>query len=214
MSRRPDRSLQTSFDILDPPVSLYILDATHIKITIPANSEWKESLHWHTEKTMGCNRITALKGRLVITSKGPPGKGSGGFGIGPRSTHTFMPGDHHSYSPLNRQKECIVVLETVASQSSLMRNIYAATLDAPLYPTLASTLYWIRLFYIMLSVSPQAQIYIMELLLWVQIQMVRSTHNFHVEYGCINAPYLWWLVYPWYWDGWEPRFTFGIMSYL
>ncbi|KAF1961616.1 hypothetical protein CC80DRAFT_462929 [Byssothecium circinans] len=211
MSQRPDRSSQTSFELPDPPVHFDILDATHIKITVPANSGWKAPLHWHTDDSVACNRITALKDQLVVTSKGPPGKGSGSEAFGPGSSHTFTPGDHHNFRPLNEDKECVAVLEAGASQSALMRNVCGATLDADLYPTLASTPYWIQLLYIMLGFSPRARNYMVAKLLWVQIQMMRSTHDFYVEYGCINAPYLWWLAHPWHWDGREPRWTYEIM---
>lgn len=209
MSQRPDRSWQTSFELPDPPVYFEILDTTHIKITIPANSGWKAPLHWHSDGPTASNRIIPLKNKLsLIFSKTP---GYGGIKIfDPGFWVEFTPSDHHLFCPCpgDEDKECVAILEAAASQSALTRNVCGATLDANLYPTLASTPYWIRLLYSMLGSHPRAQSYMVAKLLWVQIQMIRSTHDFYVEeYGCIDVPSLWWKTHPYHWDGREPRWT-------
>lgn len=210
MTKRPDRTTQNSFQLHDRPVTFEFLDSTHVKITVPANSGWWFPIHWHTRSPGSCKQITSLRGSLQVNLARPYAISDSSFRLSPGSPFHFTLGDHNDFGPIRKDEELVVVLEAEPSQTILLRNICGVALDAQLYPFLASTPYWIRIPYAVLSYSPWAQQYLTAKLLWVQTQMMQSAHNFYAYHGRINAPYAWSLAHPWHWEM-APQWTYNIM---
>lgn len=212
MAQRPDRTSQSSFELPDEAVIFRFLDTTHIHIIIPANSQWRFPLHWHTEEnSTSCHKVTCLKGKLIVTFAPPPLNFSGSVDLPPGQAYEFKPGYHNTFGSLHKEEESWTSLEAEAQQISLLRNVCGAILDAQLYPSLASTPYWIRLVYWLMRLFPSAQQYLTAKLLWVQIQMMRSAHNYYVDHGKINVPLLWWFAHLPAYDLTPPKWTYEIM---
>jgi hypothetical protein len=211
MSQRPNRRGQNVFELQDPLVTFEIMDSTHTRITIPANSGWGFPMHWHPEGTKGCERITNLSGRIWIAFGNPKTTGSGSIIMSPGLSEVFKPGYHYSFGPDRDDTKLVVLLEMEPSQILLFRNSCGATLDAYQYPRLSSTPYWLRLLYRTLGFSPRAQRYFVRKMLWIQIQMMQRAHAFCSDHGEINVPDIWWYTHPWRWGEREPQWTFDLM---
>ena len=208
MAQRPDRTSQKSFELFDDSAIFEFHNHTHIQITISADSHWCFPLHWHTQNPNNCVKVTNVKGRLQVfysTRRLPSGISM----LPPGSSFNFKPEHHYGFSSNMDNHELVVLLEAEESQINLHRNICSVVTDAQLYPSLASTPCWIRILYQALSYSPQTQRHFIAKLLWIEIQMMRYTHDFYVVHGWINAPYLWWLAHPWE-ECREPQWTYDI----
>jgi hypothetical protein len=213
MANRPNRTAQDCFDVDgDHSVQFVLVDPNHVQVTVPAKSQWGFPIHWHTSNPAACSKITCLKGRLQVYTATPFSTGDGSESLPPGSWTKIRPGDHMSFRchRLSADEGLVALLEVDPSQTVLLRNTYSATLDADLYPSLASTPYWVRLLYLMLQYSPQAQRNLTAKLLWVQVQMMRSRHDLYVRHGSVNAPYIWSLTHPLDWDT-PPQWTFDIL---
>lgn len=212
MAQRPNRIAQNTFELSHPPVTFDFVDATHIEITIAKKSGWSFPVHWHIQNPAACTQVTCLSGRLQIQNMRPFSNGDGSQSIPRGSTCEFRPGDHITFrsSWLYEDEDVIALFEVDPSQMVLLRNICGATLDAQLYPSLATIPYWVRLLYLVFRWSPAVQQYLASKFLWTRAQMMRSAHDFQTRHGSIDAPHMWRITHPFNWN-FSPQWTFNVL---
>ncbi|KAF2791450.1 hypothetical protein K505DRAFT_389112 [Melanomma pulvis-pyrius CBS 109.77] len=194
VNHRTNTTHQAIFHLHDPSVIVELIQENHLKITIPTNSNYRFPYHWHLQKH-GCHRITCLQGKLQLYTA-TPYAGTGISLISAGNTRNLRDGDQHAWGPAQYNSSADLVVLVEVDNADLYRNILSATLDASLFPRLASTPFWIRMLYSMLSWSPSSQDWLISALLWVQLQMMHCTHDFWGLHGSIDAPGWWLSLHP------------------
>lgn len=183
-----------TFDFASP-------DAIHI--TIPPYSTWAMPLHWHpserdtpaaaataaTTVPAACRSVTSLSGRLhvyVATSLWGSYDKLGSTGMSVK----FKPGQRVAW---NRLKPHAAVPLTVALEAdhALWRNVSSAVIDAPIFPRLSSTPWWVKSLFAILTFLPSLRDRLLNLALWVQLQTIFFAHDFHVHHGYIPVTWPW-----------------------
>ena len=193
-----------SFTVSFPDVAHFDFKSTTkssntIRIAIPPSSNWRMPLHWHpshgshstsNSATIPCQCVTSVGGQIdVYTVRGTGGSCNrlGGTGL----EVDLKPDERVSWRRPCEINELLTV-DLVADQI-LWRNICGAILDKDLFPRLASTPYWFRGLFAILAPFPQIRVKLLALVLWIQIQTIFFTHDFHTSHGTIPL-YLIWLL--------------------
>ena len=189
-----------------------------IRIAIPPSSSWRMPEHRHPSyarssttssgsATIPCRRVTVVKGCLHITCNSK-GSVSGGIGWDVELT----PEDRVAWgrSPLDNE---LLIVDLLADEI-LWRNICSATIDRDIFPNLASTPYWFKAFFTILAPISRYRVILLDLILYIQIQMIFYAHDFYVYHGTIQLHSLWLL--PWIFrqaPPWVDRFELQV-SYI
>jgi hypothetical protein len=78
----------------------------------------------------------------------------------------------------------------VASHA-LWRNVCSAILDRAVFPQLASTPLWLKVLFAMLAVVPSRRDRLLDVMLWIQLQVIFAAHDTHLYHGCVPVTWLW-----------------------
>jgi hypothetical protein len=194
MDHRTNTTHQAIFHLHNPSVIFELVAENCLKITIPTDSSYRFPYHWHLQNH-GCHRITILQGILQLYTA-TPYSGTGISLIPAGNTRNLRDGDHHTWGPAQCSSSVDLVVLVEVDNPDLYRNIFSATLDASLFPHLASTPFWVQILYRMLSSSPNSQDWLISTLLWVQLQMMYCAHDFWELHGKIDAPGWWLRLHP------------------
>ena len=157
--------------------------------------------------TIPCRRVTVVKGRLSITCSSQ-GNISGGTGLDVELT----PDDRVAWKRRSGDNDLLIV--DLLADVILWRNICSATIDRDIFPNLASTPYWFKAFFTILAPISRYRVKLLDLIFYIQIQMIFYAHDFYVYHGTIQLHSLWLL--PWIFrqaPPWVDRFELQI-SYI
>lgn len=107
---------------------------------------------------------------------------------------TFEPGLWVLWYRPKLNAQISLTVDLVADHT-LWRNVCSATLDKAIFPDLASTPVWIKGLFALLAFIPSWREQLLNPMLWMQLQTIYFSHDFHVYHGRI--PVTWpWLAQP------------------
>ncbi|GIZ45074.1 hypothetical protein CKM354_000825800 [Cercospora kikuchii] len=168
-----------------------------IRISIPFGSKFDIRTHWHYTD-LDTSKLTWVSGGPVIVSFGPRDKNRSASHSGARGfSHSCQLDEATSWGVLyNRNsanlEELLVV--DIEANTKLHRNICSAILDRDKFPRLASTPFWIKGLFVLLSASSRLQEWLLEAMLRVQLQTIYYAHDYHIFHGRI--PFDMFFVWP------------------
>lgn len=179
-------------------VTLDFTILNNIRISIPQDSSWKVSSHWHSPGRENCQRLHVEAGRFQVGYHKEPRTGGSVYGAG---DFTFKPGYWTTWSKEEQTavresavRDTVIIL-TVASEG-LERNICSAILDADIFPELATTPVWLRLIFRALRLLPSARRWLVRRICYVQLQVIRCEYGCWEYHGGINALRWWQWTHP------------------
>lgn len=187
-----------TFDFTSAPNS-----SSTIRIAIPPSSSWRMPLHWHPSyarsstssgsATIPCRCVTVVKGHISITPSKQGNIGGGTISGGTGLDVQLAPDDRVVWRRRHGDNEVLIV--DLIADYTLWRNICSATIDRDIFPQLASTPYWFKALFIILAPILRYRVTLLDLILYIQMQMIFYTHDFYVYHGTIEFHSLWLL--PW-----------------
>ena len=117
-------------------------------------------------------------------------RGSGTSSLSQGSSHHFKENERHSWGPSSVAKDPLTVL-LATNDGNLLRNTCSAILDANKLPYLASTPFWLKTLFWVLSIWPAGRAWLTSALLFVQIQAMNHFYGYHGFHGHIPLLSLW-----------------------
>ncbi|KAL2040111.1 hypothetical protein N7G274_007014 [Stereocaulon virgatum] len=116
-------------------------------------------------------------------------------GPGPKK---FKPGYWTYWSPWSKSKiKTETVFIFVVQDEGLYRNVCSATLDAEKFPYLRTTALWLRCIFAALELFPTSRKWLVEWMLYVQLQVIYYKYGYWEYHGGINALRWWKWTHPW-----------------
>ncbi len=185
---------QTTLFNLPAPASATIDFATlnNVRISIPKDSLWQVSSHWHSPEKENCRRLHLETGQFQVGYHKEPRTGGSVLGAG---DFTFRPGYWTTWSKRQDLAKETVIILTIESEG-LERNVCSAILDADIFPDLATTPIWLRFLFRALRILPSARRWLVRKMCYVQLQVIRREHGCWEYHGGINALRWWQWTHP------------------
>ena len=134
--------------------------------------------------TAACESVSCLAGSLhVYIIQGISG---GSDRIGSKLSVRFAPGQRVAWDPARDAGKMPLTVDLVADHA-LWRNICSAVLDRDIFPRLASTPFWLKALFAILTIVPSWRTKPLSLILWIQLQTIFLAHNFHMYHGYVQV---------------------------
>lgn len=191
--QRTNTTTSTAF-VLPPPSSAVFDFSTpnHIRITIPKDSVWGVSSHWHSPEKENCRLLHTESGEFQVSYHRQPRTGGLLLGAG---DYEFKPEYWSAWSrKQNSSTDTIVTL--VVENEAIERNVCSAMLDAEIFPYLASTPFWLRGISTALKLLPIARKWLLRKMCYMQLQVIYREHGHWEYHGGINALRWWQCTHP------------------
>lgn len=192
----------------------------HIRITLPANSTWRDLLHWHDTYSF---HLSFRGGRVhIYTASGLYRSADRFIGpdynmtVGAGMLYTWQRASVHDKDPEADTDDVIVDINTYSAEEArrqelFYRNMLSAIFDAPRYPHLIDTPFWVRLlFSLLLSEATKARL--TAWFLRVQLMVFYAEFDFWPYLGCIPLSNFWsWRPFDNQAPDWAAIFEWGSM---
>lgn len=163
-----------------------------IQITIPVGSTWYMPYHWH-DRILDMKWIGVEAGELCVIQAANRNGRTSSVRLTNRADQqgvSFKVTDGVAWKSARldtKEKTKLPLVVNLDAEQNLHRNICSAILDKDLFPSLASTPYWVRLLCAIPALRPR----LIDRALWIQLQAIYWKHDFRVSHGEIPFAYPW-----------------------
>ena len=199
--RRTNTTNISSFTVPQPNAATFTFSPStenspyKFRIAIAPFSDWRVPLHWHpsyvkssasTSVTLPCQSVHSLDNHMHAYI----GRGISLSMNSFSQSFKFDPDARISWGKDIDGLERPLTVE-IEADYILWRNICSAIHDRDIYPNLASTPYWVKALFFLLSRNQKMKSKFLGLMLRIQLQSIFYSHDFHISHGSIPLHLFW-----------------------
>lgn len=183
--RRTDTTSRTKFERSGPEAAIFdFFETNTIRITIPKESKFSVRVHWHYT-LLDTSRLSWVSGGKLVIDRGHrdswrTSSRSGGY---QGFSEDFSLDQAVAWGPLYQpgRDQLPLVVDIQVLDVTLQRNICSAIHDRDIFFQLATTPWWVKGIYAILTKRLREQA--LDFILKIQLQAMYWAHDYHVFHG-------------------------------